>query len=475
MTISRRDFLKYSTLLGAGSLLPFPFDSPAFAALSPTNPLITNNGIRVVDFTGTKWQPDPWNPAPRLSRNFKSASLPARTPVTGMLRWGPIKAPYETIQLNSSDLPGGAPLVLNGRFGLWMYCANQRGYGPGQEPETSLSIVLTTAADRSFDNAVDISFNANQIREGWNFLKFVENSTGHPPGVDRSYWGDGSAGDIVNHPVTAIQLFCDAPDVGATWYFDSLWTGFATKAQIVFGCDDANDSLLDYCIPLFKQVGWTGYIATPYRVWESGSYKVTQWVNNPHIARVLMEAPDWEIINHTVNHLRVGDLTNTTDIKYELNAQTTWLRSQGVPEKGLKFYASPQSSSSRLSEKTIKGLGVVVQRHYRKWNTSLTQFGIDNPQHIGSLGLDDANDAQSFAKIKLEIDKIIAYGDTFNLFWHDVIDDSSDPQDGIATTGNSFSIWKSTWDKTMNYVRARELAGDVTIAKGMTGFLQGNI
>jgi hypothetical protein len=475
MTINRRDFLKYSALLGAGSLLPFSFDPPAFAALSPTNPLITNNGIRLVDFTGTKWKPDPWNPAPRLSRNFKSTSLPARTPVTGMLRWGPIKAPYETIQLNSSDLPGGAPLILNGRFGLWMYCANQRGYGPGQEAASALSIVLTTAADRSFNNALYISFDSNQIREGWNFLKFVENSTGHPLGIYRESWGDGSDADIINHPVTAIQLFCSAPDVGATWYFDSLWTGFATKAQIVIGCDDVNDSLLDYCIPLFNQVGWTGYIATPYRVWESGSYKVSQWVNNPYITRALMEAPDWEIINHTVNHLRVGDLTSTTDIKYELNAQTTWLRSQGVPEKGLKFYASPQSSSSRLSEKTIKGLGGVAQRHSRKRNTSLTQFGIDNPQHIGSYALDDLYEAQSFAKIKEVLDTAIAYEDTLNLFWHNIIDDSNDPQDGVSTTGNWFSVWKSTWDQTMDYVRTLELAGKLTIAKGMTGFLQGNI
>ncbi|MEQ1637256.1 MAG: hypothetical protein ABL903_11225 [Methylococcales bacterium] len=474
MTINRRDFLKFSTLLSTSSLLPFMLDSSAEAAIAASNPLITNKGIKVADFTGAKWK-DPWQTGARLTRNFNSLALPARTPVTGMLRWGPITAAYETIQLNTSDLPGGAPLVLRGRFGLWMYCANQRGYGPGQEPDTTFHIVMTTAVDLSFDNAVDISFNANQIREGWNFLKYVDNPKGHPMGIDKAFWGDGSGGDIVNNPVTAIQIYCDAPDIGATWYFDSLWTGFTTKPQIVLGCDDANDSLLNYCIPQFKQVGWIGYIATPYRVWESGSYKVTRWVNNPYIARALNEAPQWDIINHTVNHLRVGDLTRKADITYELTAQTTWLRSQGVPDKGLMFYASPQSSSSRLSDKTIKSLGFTVQRHYRKQNTCLTQFGIDNPQHIGAFALDDQYEAQSFDKIKAAIDIVIAYEDTSNLYWHDIIDDSNNPQDGISTTGNSYSIYKSTWDKVMHYIRTLELDGKVTIAKGMTGFVQGNI
>jgi len=263
-------------------------------------------------------------------------------------------------------------------------------------------------------------------------------------------------------------MYTEQQDIGITWYLDSLWTGFENTPQIVLGSDDYGTDLLDHCLPIFQNYGWIGYVAAAYRIWTGGQTEVSTWAETAPILTAMANA-GWDIINHTVNHRRMGDLTSSSDIQYEIQAQDTWLRSLGLPTQGLKFFVSPQGSSSRLSESVIKDSWITAQRHFRKWNTSITQFGIDNPHHIGSLGMEDIEYAQTFDKIKKQIDIAVAYEDTLYLFWHKLIT-QGDPGDGTGNTGDYSSMYQSNWDMSINYIRSLEVSDKILIAKGFNWF-----
>lgn len=475
---TRRNILKMGAMLGAGSLLAerFSLSNAAQAAtvtnLAPGISSIINDGFVALDFTGTKWKPVLNRPS--LTQNYRTSSglgiLP-RTPVTSMLRWGPIANPDETIEIRVADFPGQAPLMLNGRFGLWIYVQAQPGYSTGTPGarKSGIHVVMSTDPTGDFSHALDVYFNSNQVREGWNFLKFVDNPIGHPLGVYKNIWGNGSRADIKNNPVYAIQIYADnVSNVGATWYLDSLWTGFKNFPQMVLGCDAVNPELRDYCLPIFNSYGWLGYIASPYRV-GSGPTKISNWDITPHPVLTAMANAGWDIINHTVNHLRMGDLTKPEDIIYEIVQQDKWLRAMKMPTKGLRFYASPQSSTSRISEQIIRNCGIVAQRHALKWNTSITQFGIDNPNWIGALGMEDSTHAQTFDRIKNKIDIMVAYEDVFHMYWHQLIT-QGDPGNGTGNANNSARMYKSSWDLSIKYIRELELQGKLSVAKGFSGF-----
>jgi hypothetical protein len=461
---TRREVLKSCFAVSAVSLLNdrFGLINDAFAAPAIDLSSIISPGTRVLDFLGTKWASN--SGSPLLSRNNKDMS--SRTGTSAMLRWGALSSNNEAIQIDLKDMPGAQPISFNGRLGIWIYCKNQPGYGPQQSPSSSIGIEMSTDPSGNWSSGFGIWFNVLQLREGWNFLKYITNPVGHPEGVGGYQWGM-SPEDILKRPVYAIKIYSDTgSNTGATWYLDSLWTDFKNRPQIVFGCDADPDELLSYCLPVFQRYGWSGYVAAPYRVWTSGSTRVTNWDTNRPVLREMGFA-GWETINHTVNHLRLGNLTSQSNIRYEIVSQNSFLRLLGL-SKGLSFYASPYSSTSRLSESVIKGAGIVVQRHYRKHNTSITQFGgVDNPHHIGAFGLD----LLSFAKIKAQIDIIVAYEDTNFPYWHSITA-LGDPGDG-SSYASVDTMYKSTWDMTMNYVRSLELNGKIRVKKGFGDFLYG--
>lgn len=386
--------------------------------------------------------------------------------------------------------------ILNGRFCLKVWAENIPGYGPAGSQTGSLSVTLTTDAGGSFANGLLVGFNPNQLREGWNYLTFVmrdflayQAASGvtedHPLGLQASSYGTGVAANVKATAITRIKI---SPQnlSGATLIFDSVWTGFDCQAQLVLGCDAAGSDLLTHALPIFQQYGWKGYIAVPGRIWTSGSKLMSDWTNPAANARLMYEA-GWECINHGANHVRAGDLTNPAEIDYEISAvQSMYVNAKMV--RGCEFYASPQSSSSRLSDKVIAQRGIKLQRHARRCNVAVTPFGIDNPQHIGAIDMGNAGTTsisstvsnvvvtvtgwQVFSKLKRFIDMLEAYGATGFPFWHGITT-LGDSGSGENTTGDNLLLTLSAFTKTAEYIKQREDAGGIRVRDGMTGFYYG--
>ncbi len=480
---SRREILKFGLATGAASFLMDRFGMidtalanttttaaslPLFG-FSPTTPpnmdtsSIINPGTRVLDFTGTKWGASVGSPDLQIN----TSAIQPRTGVKATLGWGPITNSNETILIELNELPNGDPISFNGRFGIWIYCANQPGYGPNQTVDSSINIEMSTDATGNFGSGFGLSFNSNQLREGWNFLKYINNPVGHPLGIGDYSWGITTHADILLQPVYAIKIIAnESINTGATWYLDSLWTGFKNKPQVVLGVDEDTPDFLTYCLPVFQSYNWTGYMATPYRAWTSGPLVVTNWNTFRPVLTTAAKA-GWETPNITVNHIDLGKLTSVSDITYEVVAQTYFLTLMGL-KKGLRYFCSPQSSSSRLSESIIKNLGFIAQRNFRKPNTTVTPFGVDNPQDMGAISMD----LSTFSQIKTNIDIIAAYEDTNFLYWH-AVTALGDPGDGSGYKDN-VTMYQSTWDLAMEYIRSLELSGEIVVKKGFNDFFFGS-
>lgn len=386
---------------------------------------------------------------------------------------------------------------LGGKIGLWVYVENQPGYGVGGSVTGSIFMEFSTSGATS--NGASVYWNSNQIREGWNFLQFVMRDplayvqgSGvveyHPFGISASMYGNGSTTNIVANDIGIIRLGWVNMS-GATLYFDSMWTGYSSKAQLCLGCD-SGANLEEIAVPIFQQYGWIGYAAIPYNVADTGAttltYQPTLTGTAIDARRQRLYALGWDIINHTVTHPNLGGYSSEAGIDYQVAQAKAWQLAQGDLTRGSEFYASPGSSSSRVSEAVIKAAGFKLQRHARKWNTSVTPWGIDNPQHVGAcdwgsasaMGVTSTTSGgagsiagyQTATKIKRALDVTVAYGDTMHAFWHGI--QSTGAEDDL--TGDNLLMTAAAFASSCAYARQLELAGSLTVCKGMSGFYYGN-
>lgn len=391
--------------------------------------------------------------------------------------------------------------ALGGKFMLAVYLDAQPGYAPGGSVTGNIGVEITTNA-AIYGNAFLCGFNSNQLREGWNFLKFVmrdplayQTSSPtieyHPFGIVAGCYGNGSAANIKDAAITGIRLFTQNLG-GATLYFDSIWTGWDHLAQIVLGCDAAGSDLIEHGLPRFQERGWIGYVATPARIYTSGSKLVSNWSGGSAIRPnnlTRMYDAGWEAINHSTNHLSNGALTSAAEIDYEISAVQAMYSAMGVI-RGNQFYASPQSSSSRLSDAVIQNRGILLQRHARKFNVTVSPWGVDNPHHVGAIdmgsatggGVSFANGArasggsvagwQTFTKLRRFVDVLEAYGDTGFPFWHGITT-LGDSGSGDDLTGSNLLITKSAFDRFIAYIAEREAAGGIRVCDSIGGFYYG--
>lgn len=447
-------------------------------------------GKLVSDFVGTKWAVTVGTPTVTRDVTGFDASgnrtgLVSRTGQASMLQIVPtatgdeVRLPY-----------GSLNIALNGRAGLWVHCANVTGYDSGAGPTTGrINMVLSTNAV-SVGNGAALSWSIEgQLREGWNFLKFVQkgavynNATNlqissnvftgaHPYGTGVSYNGTAADSEIGSADLRSIAISFQSC-VGWTITLDSIWTGFAGKAAFVIGCDQAAQSCVDVALPIFQQYGWRGYVCSPRGVLANPTTAAyANMIADPiyaDIASARVAYPvlgtlydaGWDVINHTMTHRSQGYLTNPAEVQLEVDRARAWATSGGLI-RGSEFYASPNSSTSRLSEKVIAGCGIVLQRHAKKINNTLTAWGFDNPNYLGSHDWGSSSTGQSLAILYNVIDNVCRYGDVYWPFWHN-IRTLGDPGDGsgiYAVDGQN--IYASNFRLACAYMKAKIDAGEAS-------------
>lgn len=421
--------------------------------------------------------------------------ITSRTGQPEMLKAVPAANTTEQITLGSFST-NMLTKALAGKIGIWVYVESQPGYGIAGSVTGSIFIEFSNTSATT--NGASVYWNSNQVREGWNFLSFVMRNPAayvqgnadveyHPFGVTAARYGTGATADIVTADIGVLRIGW-VNMLGASLYFDSIWTGFASKAQMVLGCD-SGANLEEIAVPIFQDYGWIGYAAIPYNVADTGASSVTY---QPALTGTAIDARreriyalGWDIINHTITHPNLGTYTNEAAIHYQVAQAKAWQLAQGDLVRGSEFYASPGSSSSRVSEKVIKDAGFKLQRHARKWNTTVTAWGVDNPHHLGAcdwghasaMGVTSVTGGssgsiagyQTATKIKRALDVAVAYGDTAHCFWHGI--QSAGGEDDL--TGDNLLLTAAAFAASCAYARQLEQAGLLTVCKGMSGFYYG--
>lgn len=424
--------------------------------------------------------------------------ITSRTGMPDMLKYVPSTNAAEAIRLQSvgSNLYNAA---LAGKLMLVVYIESLPGYQVGGTVAGNIDFTISTSGAND-TNGLFVSYNTNQLREGWNFLKFVMRNPlayaagnsaveYHPFGINVSSYGAGADADIVTNAVQRLRI--DTRNLlGASLYFDSIWTGWECAPQFVLGCDGGTN-LLEYGLPVFDSYGWSGYGAFSFNTVDSGgssSTLQTTPASNSLAQAEAVYAAGWDVINHTATHPSMGGISAEAAIAYQMEAARAYWIAKGVV-RGCEFYASPQSSSSRLSEAVIRALGFKLQRHARKWNTSVTPWGIDNCGFVGAIDMGSASSGsgvtsvtggaagsitgwQTASKLQRWADVIEAYEDTGVAYWHGITA-AGDDGTGEGATGDNLLLYKSAFERFMANLRARELAGRVAVRRGLTDFFYG--
>lgn len=377
----------------------------------------------------------------------------------------------------------GTPYPLcTGPVGLWVYIASLPGHGAAGTPTATLTLALGTRTNGTAGNYFNVSFNANVLREGWNFLICKHDAAPFPSGfgVIESEIADGADANIENG-LSFIQVIMNAAMVGATLYFDSMWANFTQKPQLVLGCDGFAADLTATALPIFQSYGWVGYCAAALSgagtetetTMQTGAGKVfATYQSAASVARIqACYDAGWDVIDHSATHRRLGDMTDKAVIAFERHRSQQWRLGNGWV-RGSEFYAAPQGSTSRVAEGVLRQLGVVSQRNGRGFGTSVTPHGIDNPHQVGSFDMGSLTVGQTFANLKAALDACVAHGVSAHMFWH-FIQTAGDPGDGTGSTGDALYIYASSFRLFMAYARSLEQGGALTVCKGYSGFYYG--
>lgn len=467
---------------------------------------VKSAGKLVVDFATGKWSS---GTAP-LTQGYTGydasgalTGVASRTGMPEMLLWQPADVNVAEITLGTPGVavPKMRTALINGNFVLIVYIENLAGFGVGETATApTISVSMTHEVSGAVGNALGIAFNSGQLREGWNFLKFVmrnpaayQSGSGqteyHPFGLSATGPGTGAYSDILNNSLTGIRIQASNLN-GAKLYFDSIWTGFDSDPQIVLGCDDADGSdLTNLALPLFQAKGWKGYVAVHGRYWNGSGDRVVADLTDPLTNVLPCYADGWDVVNHSMNHRTMLSFT-AGQVAYEVESLRGLLNSRGI-DRGAEFFVSPQSVSTRVSQKVIAEKGFVLQRHALKTNICVTPWGVDNLNSLGGTNIGGATSGgvsattsgvssstgsnlgfQKFSKIQRAIDVMVAYKDTWMPFWHQITQ-AGDSGSGEDLTGDDLLITYSAFQKMMDYIATLETAGTLKVRDGMTGWYYG--
>lgn len=405
------------------------------------------------------------NPLPTVSR-------------TGLPRITKVELTSDTTQtIEIANGVWGSVQFTQG-VGFWVYYDNTAKVGGGG-PQLLIDFYSGATTGGAYQR---VAFTGSQLRNGWNFLVYKQiradlaampSSDTHFASLTTTKFSDGVDINVTPIHLVRVSLFNMN---GCTLYFDSVWTGFASKSQIILGVDQATADTVSIALPEFQRRGWKGYFAAPFRGWSSGSKIITDFSGRDsfNAQMEVLYAAGWDAALHTLNHLANGTLTVPSEIRYEIEGSKAWQAQLGLI-RGSEFYASPQSSTSNLAEKVIAGLGIKLQRHASNahQNVHVTQFGVDNMASFGGADISSASAGfQQFSKIKVLLDNLWAYGASSAPFWH-AITTLGDTGSGEDLTGNDLTMTRSAFLMTTEYIAQGEAQGKCVVPDGFTGFYYG--
>lgn len=414
----------------------------------------------------------------------------AKTGVTSRTgRKGMLKAVANAATTQGIDIGTPATNLLNkgtaGLVGVWVYL---EGYTGG-----TLTMEISTSS--GFSNDLLIAWNSNALKEGWNFLvgrqrdplAYVagQNRTEvHPVGVSMASQGTAANANIVANNAGALRFYWNSTMNGTTFYFDSVWTDFAMKPQLVLS-NDAGVGLLEYAVPVMDSYGWTSTMFFPFQVGGTP----TDFNEDTSEIGVELYSKGWDFGNHTMTHASVGAFTSEAEIEYEIGGARAWQQGLDMPRGG-EFYAAPVGSTSLLAQLVIKAMGIKVQRTgHGKWCGFVTPWGVDALDNVGCYDMAVSSPAclnsvtnnsltsltggRTFTRLALMLDTAIAYMGVAHLFWHGITA-TGDTGSGEDTTGDTLLLTRSAWTKFAAYARAKEQAGLLQVCNGYSEWYYGS-
>lgn len=363
--------------------------------------------------------------------------------------------------------------AIDNMFGMLVYIKGCPGKGAGETAVGCyLKVTLGCDSGTAYTNYVAVTWNNNQLREGFNWLVWRPASDVHPTGIFVSTAGTGLTSILAGTTVKKMILSASVMNSTDTEiYLISAYTGFYSKGGVVFNIDAAGNDVLNIVIPYMDEYGWIGNIMAAKD--GSGNYTLETLMpidfklSSSHNLFGIYEA-GWQVSPHSMTHRNISSMTDQGEVYAELKMSQWWLLANGF-QRGNNYYAAPQNQISSDSFDTMSAL-VDIQRGYYHANVNPCPWGGIDSAHFGSTGWENRTLTAAWSEIKALLD----YGAMCVVAWHTVTK-TDDPEDG-STYGTGSGATTQYWSNAktiLDNIRALELEGSVIVFQGFDDYVYG--
>lgn len=365
--------------------------------------------------------------------------------------------------------------TVDDRLGVWVFVSCALGSNSSWAAPI-ISFGISSNNNFSADaNDYEFGFNANQLRQGWNFLVLKTSATAHPFGVNKAAWGS------VDFTSAAVKLnrfrFYMTVPAGQTltMYFDTIWSNFRTRPRVCLGADSSGGtSMRTFWLPILRNFGISGYIALSAEVTDDTSRLTGGNFNTGMYAQQISNIDSlyengWDVVNHGLKHANTSNgasvrtqLLTDGQLTYQVLGQKYWQLAHGW-ERGADIWTAPQSRWDPVTIARLRQWGFTVARMGQQgFNNTRTVFGYPQLLNMGWISMDTpvtgvANAQNWQALVQAAID----YGGDVILGAHDVI--AGGAADGSGVTGNSLQIFDTSLTVFCAWLRQKQEANEIEL------------
>ena len=261
---------------------------------------------------------------------------------------------------------------------------------------------------------------------------------------------------------TGVRRFRFSINSSATYpdvYYGGIVFGSRAIPLVTFSCDDGFESQLTVAAPILSKYG---YSATAYL---AGSIIGSTNYLTSSQAQTLQSIYGWDLANHGWGHLHYPTLTSSQMIS-DFTSNRTWL--QGIGSTAFNHFAYPYGQAASgvdasIPAEVLSGQGAVTGRLAAtdpgRGYQIYPGIGLVDPMHIKATQLGGA--ANTVANIKSKIDNAITYGESLNLYFHNILDQYNPAGTGGPTPADGNEYYKDDFEEIVSYVKRKELAGSL--------------
>jgi hypothetical protein len=327
-------------------------------------------------------------------------------------------------------------------------------------PASNGKIVLRVGLNSTNWVQYAFSVGSNMLIEGYNMLLCSTASAigtqvnglqdFQSSGVTTVEWAVGAGTFDFSMAVNYMAVSFENLNARTYYWLEGIYTGGKDKPKLTIGFDISNVAGLTTAKGVMDTYGLTGYAAIPTA---NGSPSTPAYLLSASDVAYLQQlyTAGWDIIQHTVSHNSLGNLTDDGVLVNEFEGCRTQIIAMGTPA-GADLFATPNNSISNRVVAIMKRLGMKWSRQGINAPMLLPRglIGTVNPLMQGAFAFSNQSDT---TRTLAFIDLLIQHGASGHIYSHAIVAGASD----------SLNTNVTVFDAICAGIRSRVNAGQIDV------------